>query len=136
MQQILKQTERTEPATDQPTDQSTNQNKKSGDIICKFEIPASDYGLKRADRTGTERTGTGITVQSGNAEIFQFPFINFSLYKSSQISVSQQSPKDLDSVTEPLTVFLFFSQFQYTPDRYYLLFAEPYSFHRARFPAK
>ncbi|MPM73777.1 hypothetical protein SDC9_120762 [bioreactor metagenome] len=54
-----------------------------------------DHGLKRSDRTGTERAGAGVAVEHRQADRFAVTGKDLSFYESDQVSVEQSRRKDL-----------------------------------------
>ena len=101
MEQILDQSERAEPSAHKPADQCAYKHQKSCHIKRQFKIPAPDDSLHSPDRTCPESSRTGITIQAGDAKIFQLPLINLPLRKPQQIAVGKQRPKRLNPMAFP-----------------------------------
>ena len=62
VEQILHQAERTEPAADKAPDQRSRNHQKPDDIEGKFEVPAADDCLERADWAGADCARAGVAI--------------------------------------------------------------------------
>lgn len=123
MQQILNQSERTQPTADKPPHKSADKEQKADDIKGKFVIHMPRHRLKGADGTGSPSAGTGITIHAGHAEFFHLSAINFSRLESLNVGIRRQGPKSLKSVALIFTDRSFFLiQCRYTP----YIFLRPY----------
>ena len=122
MEQILEQPERAQPSTDKTPAERADEHQEPRRIKSKFKIPAPNDRLQRADRTGSKRPRARITVQPGNAQIFQFSLVDFPLHKAQEIAICQKCPQRLRPMPFPLIILFFLIQFRYTPYRYSQLF--------------
>ena len=106
VEQILYQTERTEPSADEATENRAEQHQKSDDIKGKPIVPAGEDCLQGADRTGAEGAGAGIAVQSGDAKCLRGSGIDPSGGEAVQISVCDCQEEQLNDQPRTFDDFL------------------------------
>lgn len=106
VEQILYQTERTEPSADEATENRAEQHQKSDDIKGKPIVPAGEDCLQGADRTGAEGAGAGVAVQSGDAKCLRGSGIDPSGGEAVQISVCDCQEEQLNDQPRTFDDFL------------------------------
>ena len=106
VEQILYQTERTEPSADEATENRAEQHQKSDDIKGKPIVPAGEDCLQGADRTGAEGAGAGVAVQSGDAKCLRGSGIDPSGGEAVQISVCDCQEEQLNDQPRMFDDFL------------------------------
>ena len=94
MEQILDQSERTEPAADHPPKQHAVQ-KQNAAYIEKGAAVGAEGSLEGPQGAGTHGPGAGIAVQTRDAELLAAAPVNASLGKALEIGIEQQSKVQL-----------------------------------------
>ena len=95
MQQILHQSEGTEPTAHEPSEQAPEQKEEAQRGKGDLEPLPIQQGLERPQGAGCHRAGTGIAVQPWYTGIFQAAAIYLPLQKSIHISVCDNCKNQL-----------------------------------------
>lgn len=82
MEQILDQSKGTQKSADPATEQKAEQNNDTEYVVRNGFITACHSVLKSADGTRARRTGAGITIQAGRADVFQGSLVDLSVSKA------------------------------------------------------
>ena len=91
MEKLLNKTEGTEEAADQSAKKYAVKKNNSEDVVGSSLLRCAKRVLKRAERTRPRRSGAGIAVKTGCANVLDCTLINFSVSEALKVSVKQQS---------------------------------------------
>ena len=96
MKQFLKPTEGTQKAANHPAQQNADEQQKAHYIVGKVEFGGANDRLNRTDGAGSRSGRTGIAVQPGDTDPFQFPTRDFALKEVQKERIGGQRRSQLD----------------------------------------
>ena len=106
VEQLLNQSQRTEPAADRSSEDHAEEQKDAHHIPSGPVSGGCECVLNGAERTCTDRARAGIAVESGDTGVFCLPLIDFTVNKAFDVCVVQQRTVKLNQSSGRRTVRL------------------------------
>ena len=95
---FLNPPEGAEPAAEPPAKRHAEEGEQSDDVEGEVETARIGDGLQRADGAGTQRAGTGVAVQNGNADSLQIAGVDGAPDKALKVAVDDECTQSLDEM--------------------------------------
>ena len=96
MQKLLQESQRAEPSAYCPSQRHSEKQDDTHHVPSGAMSGRSQRVLECAERTGTDRSGTGIAVKARNTRIFSIALINLTDNKAFQMRIVQKRTVELN----------------------------------------